>query len=81
MKHMWDERGFFYYRVLRMGTIRISYMRWSQAWMLEALSTMLMTSNGELKAQLSPAGRPEQARVTVPVNPLTAVTLRARLPT
>jgi hypothetical protein len=42
MKHMWDERGFFYYRVLRLCTIRISYMRWSQAWMLLALSTLLV---------------------------------------
>lgn len=39
--HMWDERGFFYYRVLRFATIRTSYMRWSQAWMLFALSTLL----------------------------------------
>ena len=41
MDHMWDERGFFYYRVLRMGTIRTPYMRWSQSWMLLALSTLL----------------------------------------
>jgi hypothetical protein len=40
MNHMWDERGFFYYRVLRFGTIRTSYMRWSQAWMLLALSML-----------------------------------------
>ena len=40
-KHMWDEHGFFYYRVLRLLTIRTSYMRWSQAWMLLALSTLL----------------------------------------
>ena len=39
--HMWDERGFFYYRKLRLGTIRTSYMRWSQAWMLLAMSTLL----------------------------------------
>jgi hypothetical protein len=51
MKHMWDERGFFCYRVLRLGTIRTSYMRWSQAWMLEALSTMLGASNAERKTQ------------------------------
>ena len=43
MDHMWDERGFFYYRVLRVGTIRTSYMRWSQAWMLLALATLLDT--------------------------------------
>jgi hypothetical protein len=41
MKHMWDESGFFYYRVLRTVTIRTPYMRWSQAWMLLALATLL----------------------------------------
>jgi hypothetical protein len=44
MNHMWDERGFFYYRVLRLCTIRTSYMRWSQAWMLLAISTLLCDS-------------------------------------
>jgi hypothetical protein len=43
--HMWDERGFFYYRVLRSATIRTSYMRWSQAWMLRALSNALASSD------------------------------------
>jgi hypothetical protein len=41
MKHMWDEKGFFYYRMLRLGTVRTSYMRWSQAWMCLALSELL----------------------------------------
>ncbi len=41
LDHMWDERGYFYYRVLRIATIRTSYMRWSQAWMLLALATRL----------------------------------------
>lgn len=41
MKHMWDERGFFYYRVLRLGKVRTSYMRWSQAWMLLALAELM----------------------------------------
>jgi hypothetical protein len=41
MKNMWDDRGWFYYRVLRLATIRTSYMRWSQAWMLLALSSLL----------------------------------------
>lgn len=40
LDHMWDERGFFYYRVLRGLTIRTSYMRWSQAWMLLAMSRL-----------------------------------------
>jgi hypothetical protein len=46
MNHMWDERGFFYYRVLRLCTIRTSYMRWSQAWMVLALAT-LQSQSGE----------------------------------
>jgi hypothetical protein len=45
MDHMWDDRGFFYYRVLRSCTIRTSYMRWSQAWMLLALATLLCESD------------------------------------
>jgi hypothetical protein len=49
MKHMWDSRGFFYYRVLRSCTIRTSYMRWSQAWMLLALSALLCESGQEMK--------------------------------
>jgi hypothetical protein len=40
MNHLWDERGFFYYRVHRLGTIRTPYMRWSQAWMLLAMSAL-----------------------------------------
>ena len=47
LNHMWDERGFFYYRVLRTCTIRTSYMRWSQAWMLLAMSTLLAESDTE----------------------------------
>jgi len=46
MKHMWDERGFFYYRVLRLCTIRTPYMRWAQAWMLLAMSKLLYESDG-----------------------------------
>jgi hypothetical protein len=49
MNHMWDDRGFFYYRVLRSCTIRTSYMRWSQAWMLLAISTLLDESNVAVK--------------------------------
>lgn len=44
MRHMWDDRGFFYYRVLRYFTNRISYIRWSQAWMLLAMATLLSKS-------------------------------------
>jgi hypothetical protein len=41
MDHMWDRKGYFYYRVLPMCTIRTPYMRWTQAWMLLALTTLL----------------------------------------
>jgi hypothetical protein len=39
LDHMWDGRGYFYYRYGAAGPVRISYMRWSQAWMLLALAT------------------------------------------
>jgi hypothetical protein len=56
MKHMWNGAGFFYYRVLRTMTIRTSYMRWSQAWMLLALSTLLEheVENGVRTRQTQP---------------------------
>jgi len=40
MDHMWDDRGFFYYRIRPFCTIRTSYMRWSQAWMFLAMSML-----------------------------------------
>ena len=49
MQNMWDDRGFFYYRRLRLGTIRTSYMRWSQAWMLRALSEFLSEADATAK--------------------------------
>jgi hypothetical protein len=57
MDRMWDNRGFFYYRVLRFYTIKTSYMRWSQAWMLLALSTLLCeveTAINDRPAEISP---------------------------
>jgi hypothetical protein len=44
MDHMWDHRGFFYYRIIRTCTIRTSYMRWTQAWMFLALSMLVCES-------------------------------------
>jgi hypothetical protein len=41
LSRMWDERGFFYYQAWPLFTNRLSYMRWSQAWMLYAMATML----------------------------------------
>jgi hypothetical protein len=51
MKNMWDDRGFFYYRVLRFCTVKTSYMRWSQAWMLLALSTLLRDTEEQTAEQ------------------------------
>ena len=41
MENMRDRKGYFYYQVQPRYTNRISYMRWSQAWMLLALATLL----------------------------------------
>jgi len=44
LAHMWDNKGFFYYRKQRTYTDRTSYMRWSQAWMLLAMAMLCETS-------------------------------------
>lgn len=41
MNHMWDQRGYFYYQLRPLYTNKLSFMRWSQAWMLLALATLL----------------------------------------
>jgi len=38
---MWSKKGYFYYQKHRFYTNKISYMRWSQAWMLLAISRNL----------------------------------------
>ena len=48
LANMWDVRGYFYFQALPNYKIRIPFMRWSQAWMLLALATML-------EATISPA--------------------------
>jgi len=54
MNHMWDERGFFYYRVLHFCTIRTPYMRWAQAWMLLAMATLLCESDVLVRSPETP---------------------------
>jgi hypothetical protein len=61
MNHMWDDRGFFYYRVLRISKIRTSYMRWSQAWMLFATATLLR----ETRSAATPPERTEVVKVSL----------------
>ncbi|MDA8098001.1 MAG: glycosyltransferase family 2 protein [Nitrospiraceae bacterium] len=41
LDHLRDKKGFFYYQEHPLYRNRISYMRWSQAWMLLALATLL----------------------------------------
>ena len=61
MDNMWDGEGFFYYRVLRGWTNRISYMRWSQAWMFLALATLVCDVEVPYGRQLQFAGKEESA--------------------
>jgi hypothetical protein len=51
MHHMWDEHGYFYYQVLPYFRNKISYVRWSQAWMLLALSTLLEEADQRAKGR------------------------------
>jgi hypothetical protein len=41
VRHMWDSRGYFHYQVQPLFRNKIPYMRWSEAWMLLALSSWL----------------------------------------
>jgi hypothetical protein len=47
--NMQDESGYFYYQKTRWYTNKISYMRWSQAWMFYALA--YLTSFQEISSQ------------------------------
>ncbi len=47
LERMRNEKGYFYYQIGRYYRNRIEYMRWSQAWMLYALSVMLMQMKSE----------------------------------
>jgi hypothetical protein len=40
-RNLRDDRGFFYYQQRRFYKVRIPYMRWSQSWMMYALSRLL----------------------------------------
>jgi len=45
IKHMQDQKGYFYYQKKKYYTIKIPYMRWSQAWMFLALTIFLYAFN------------------------------------
>jgi hypothetical protein len=42
LKNVYSNRGFFYFRKGRFLTIRIPYMRWSQAWAFHTLTEYLL---------------------------------------
>lgn len=46
---MQDKKGFFYYRKLKTYTNKISFMRWSQAWMFVALTELMITLDKNTK--------------------------------
>ncbi len=50
MDHLWNRRGYFYYRELRTCTIKTPYIRWSQAWMLRAIVALLEESGSARRA-------------------------------
>lgn len=54
--HMQDARGYFWYRVGRWTTNRIPYLRWGQAWMLRALTSLAVSLASAM------AEKPEMAR-------------------
>jgi hypothetical protein len=54
MKHLWDDQGYFYYQELPIYKVKIPYIRWSQAWMLLAL-TNLLEHRGQLATPQSGA--------------------------
>jgi mannose/cellobiose epimerase-like protein (N-acyl-D-glucosamine 2-epimerase family) len=58
-RHMWDPQGFFYYRALRFGTIKTSYMRWSQAWMLLAMAELANADGAASRATSSGRREPQ----------------------
>jgi hypothetical protein len=49
--NMQDSKGFFHYQIGRFMPIRISYIRWAQAWMFRALSECCLMTRGTRKTQ------------------------------
>ncbi len=45
LENIWSSKGYFYYQRNRFYTNRIPYMRWTEAWMLLALSELIVRSD------------------------------------
>ncbi|MBL4592616.1 MAG: hypothetical protein JKX68_02240 [Flavobacteriales bacterium] len=46
VENMQNKKGYFYYKKYPMYTIKTPFMRWSEAWMLLALTELKIASNG-----------------------------------
>jgi hypothetical protein len=46
IKNMQDEKGYFYYQLKKGISSKISYMRWSNAFMFYAISSYLFNNSG-----------------------------------
>jgi hypothetical protein len=46
IQNMQDKKGFFYFRKYPNNTEKISFMRWSNAWMFVGLSAVLKSTAG-----------------------------------
>lgn len=53
LENMQDSDGYFYFQKKRFFTNEIAYMRWSQAWMLKALVTLLTLQKGSKEQALT----------------------------
>ena len=60
LRHLWNPKGYFYFRRGRFHVNRICYMRWSQAWAFHALTCYLLNQTGT-PAWLDLAGRASHA--------------------
>ena len=50
LDNMQDEEGYFYYQKKKYFTSKIPYMRWSQAFMMNAMSYYLLNNNKGLES-------------------------------
>lgn len=50
IRNMQSRKGYFYYQVWKRYTIRIPYMRWSQAWIFYGLALYLTAAKGNKKS-------------------------------
>ncbi|HEX7860383.1 MAG TPA: hypothetical protein VF773_08670 [Verrucomicrobiae bacterium] len=54
LTNLWNGKNFFYYQKFRFGKNKVPYIRWSQAWMLLALSFALRRLEGNLGGLADP---------------------------